>query len=91
MRTDSYRTRLFSKDQLEFFVKLYEQFKKLVPFMMAKNTVLNEDGSPMESIEEILHLPHMDKLKADLAAKALKNQQSLTTLPSVFEEYGSDE
>ena len=39
--------------------------------MMAKNTVLNEDGTPMESIEEIMNLPHMEKLKLNLAAKAL--------------------
>ena len=71
MRADSYKTRLLAKNQLEDFVKLYDQFKKLVPFMMAKNTVLNEDGTPMESIEEIMNLPHMEKLKVNLAAKAL--------------------
>ena len=71
IRSDSYKTRTYGKDQLEFFVKLYEQFKKLVPFMMAKNSVLNLDGSQMESIEDIMNLPHMEKLKADLIAKAL--------------------
>ena len=87
MRADSYKTRLLAKNQLEDFVKLYDQFKKLVPFMLTKNTVLNEDGTPMESIDEIMNLPHMEKLKQNLAAKALIKEQSITTLPSV-NDYG---
>ena len=58
--------------------------------MMAKNTVLNEDGTPMESIEEVMNLPHLDKVKANLAAKAMNSQVSITTLPSVYEQHNED-
>ena len=44
----------------------------------------------MESIEEVMNLPHLEKVKANLAAKAMNSQVSITTLPSVYEQHNED-
>lgn len=59
--------------------------------MMAKSALKSEKGEQFESIEEIMNLPHMEKLKESLVEKAIKSQQSITSFPSVFEDTGNND
>lgn len=75
--------------QRDQFIRFYDRFKKLVPFMMEKNMFVEED----EDVSSILNLPKIETLKAELARK-LENSLSMTipeAIPETQEEYETND
>lgn len=79
MAKDSYGIKYMPPKQQDHFLRLYAQFKSMLPFMTEKNIYENES----EDVNKILDLPHIDKLK-DKLAERLKNSTLTTNLPDLM-------
>jgi hypothetical protein len=59
-------------NDLEFFIKMYDSFKQLLPFMETKNIMEPEDENDIiPDVRDLLNLPHIEQIKAELAEKVL--------------------
>ncbi len=72
LRDDSYKARQMDAMDLEFFIKMYDSFKQLLPFMETKNIMEPKDEHDIiPDVRDLLNLPHIEQIKAELAEKVL--------------------
>ena len=71
--------------QQEFFVRLYDRFKDLIPFMTMYKPPADQKNAAVPAstavdLNDVMDLPHMGEFKQELQSKILKR---ITFLPSV--------
>ncbi len=61
LRDDSYKARQMNVADQEFFIKMYDSFKQLLPFMETKNIMEPEDENDIiPDVRDLLNLPHIE-------------------------------
>ena len=81
IRQDSFEAEKMDTKQQEHFVRLYDRFKDLLPFMsMYKPQTQQRHNIKEVDLGEVMDLPHMEDIKRELKSKI---QARITFLPAV--------